>query len=190
MSGISKIMQSGILIHISIRLYKAAGKIILPNYPFTYKMVYWFKNKTKMLKPSVAANRTYHIISSLVRTKKFHAVTKIWNYLTAAIQTATHLRCKTTKTPSGHCTQPWCMEVFQSHNIQKHVFSLYFFPGLFFTIFSYFCSFMVVWGLGFLGWGSYIGFLRYGCSVIGIWGLRCGAFWVFGNGALYINIKE
>ena len=51
--------------------------------------------------------------------------------------------------------------------------SYIFFPGLFFIIFSYFGSFMVVWGLGF--W---------------VWGLWCGAFWVFWVGALYINIKE
>ena len=37
---------------------------------------------------------------------------------------------------------------------------LYFFPGLFFWLFSYFCSFMVVWGLGFWGWG--LGYRGYG----------------------------
>ena len=41
----------------------------------------------------------------------------------------------------------------------------------------HFCSFMVVWGLGFLG-------LVF--SVDRFWGLRCGAFWVFwGWGSLY-----
>ena len=41
-----------------------------------------------------------------------------------------------------------------------------FFPGLFCIIFSHFCSALVVWGLG-----SWIGFLRLGFSVDGVWGL-------------------
>ena len=45
-------------------------------------------------------------------------------------------------------------------------------------IFSLFCSFMVVWGLGLGFWGWSIQLM----------GFR--AFWVFGVGALYINIKE
>ena len=45
-------------------------------------------------------------------------------------------------------------------------------------------------GLGVLGLGSYFGFLGLGFSVDGVWGLWCGAFWVFWDGALYINIKE
>ena len=34
-----------------------------------------------------------------------------------------------------------------------------------------------------------IGFLGLGFSVVGVWGLRCGAFWIFGLG-LYINMKD
>ena len=30
---------------------------------------------------------------------------------------------------------------------------LFFLPGLFFIFISHLCSFMVVWGLGFWGWG-------------------------------------
>ena len=54
------------------------------------------------------------------------------------------------------------------------------FPGLFFIIFSHFCSFMVwIWGfkVGVLDWVFAVGF-----SVDGGWGLWCGAFWVFGLG--------
>ena len=66
---------------------------------------------------------------------------------------------------------------------------LYFFPGLFFIFFLFFAH---LWwfGFGVLGLGSYIGFLRLGFSVDRVWGLWCGAFWVFWVGALYINIKE
>ena len=88
----------------------------------------------------------------------------------------------------------WLVEngTFQNHSLHLVVnllvkFSLtnkltrlYFFPGLFLIIFSYFCSFMVVWGLG-----SKIGFLGLGFSVDWVWGLWCGAFWVFlGLGSL------
>ena len=61
-----------------------------------------------------------------------------------------------------------------------------FFPGLFFIIF--FLFWLIYGGLGFgvLGLGSYIGFLGLGFSVDGVWGLWCGAFWVFlGWGSLY-----
>ena len=65
--------------------------------------------------------------------------------------------------------------------------ALYLFPRVilynFFLIFAYF--FMVGWGLG-----SYFGFLGLALSVDGVWGLWCGAFWVFRVWALYINIKE
>ena len=44
---------------------------------------------------------------------------------------------------------------------------LYFFPGLFFIIFSYFGSFMVVWGLGLWIWGLILGF--WGWAFLG-WG--------------------
>ena len=38
-------------------------------------------------------------------------------------------------------------------------------------------------GFGVLGLGSYIGFLGLGFSVDVVWGLWCGAFWVFWVGA-------
>ena len=47
-----------------------------------------------------------------------------------------------------------------------------------------------LWWFGVLGLRSSIGFLGLGFSVDGVWGLWCGAFWIFGVGALYINIKE
>ena len=59
------------------------------------------------------------------------------------------------------------------HQEHGHVLTLYFFPGLFFIIFSYLGSFMVVWGLGL---GSYIGFLGLRFSAYGVWGLWCGFF--------------
>ena len=43
-----------------------------------------------------------------------------------------------------------------------------FFPGLFFIVFSYFGSFIVVWGFGVLGLGSYIRCLGLGFSVDGV----------------------
>ena len=65
--------------------------------------------------------------------------------------------------------------------------AIFFLTGLFFIIFSYFGSFMVVWGfgVGVLYWDFGVGF-----SVDWVWGLWCGSFWVFWVGALYINIKE
>ena len=64
---------------------------------------------------------------------------------------------------------------------------LYLFPGFFFLLFSYFFSFMVIWGfgVGILDW-----VFGVGISVDGVWGLWCVAFWAFLVGALYINIKE
>ena len=41
---------------------------------------------------------------------------------------------------------------------------------------SFFLIWLIYGGLGF--------------SVDGVWGLLCGAFWVFWVGALYINIKH
>ena len=80
------------------------------------------------------------------------------------------------------------------HNVHFYSFSYtlftgeseaIFFPGLFFINFSYFGSFLVVWGF-VLGLGSYIWFLGLGFSVDGVWGLWCGALWVFlGWGTLY-----
>ena len=52
-----------------------------------------------------------------------------------------------------------------------------FFPGLFVTLSSHFCSFVVVWGLG-----SWIGILGLGLSGDGVWGLWCWAFGGFGFG--------
>ena len=59
---------------------------------------------------------------------------------------------------------------------------LYFFPGLFFILFSNFGSFMVI----LVGLGSWIRFVGLGFSFDWIWGLWCRAFWVFwGLGSLY-----
>ena len=59
-------------------------------------------------------------------------------------------------------------------------------PFLTFHNLILFCSFMVVWGLGFLGWGLELGFWGLGFQLIG-----CGAFWVFlGLGLSIINMDE
>ena len=67
---------------------------------------------------------------------------------------------------------------------------LYFFPRV--ILYNFFLFWLIYGGLGFgvLGLGSLIRFLGLGFSVDGVWGLWCGAFWVFWVGALYINIKE
>ena len=61
-----------------------------------------------------------------------------------------------------------------------------------YNFFSQFCSFLVVWELGFWGWGLRLGF-RFsglGFSVDGVCGLWSGAFWVFwGWGSLYKHRK-
>ena len=51
--------------------------------------------------------------------------------------------------------------------------TLYFFLGLFFILFSHFSSFMVVWGLGFQGWGTGLGYwgfqlIRFGACSVGL----------------------
>ena len=109
MSGISKIMQSGILIYISIRLYKAAGKIILSNYPFTYKMVYWFKNKTKMLKPSVAANRPPTHITLSVHWSEQKSSTLLLKFETISQQPS--------KPPHIYAVKPLKPQVDIVHNL-------------------------------------------------------------------------
>ena len=43
----------------------------------------------------------------------------------------------------------------------------------------YFLNFVHLWWFGVLGLRSYIGFLGFGVSVDGVWGLWCGALWVF-----------
>ena len=65
-----------------------------------------------------------------------------------------------------------------------------FFPRV--ILYIFFSLLLIYGGLGFgvLGLGSYFGFLGLGLSVDGVWGLWCGAFWVFLVWALYINIKE
>ena len=63
-----------------------------------------------------------------------------------------------------------------------------FFPRV--ILYNFFLFLAHLWWVGVLGLGSYIGFLGLGFSVDGVWGLWCGAFWVFWFGALYINIKE
>ena len=53
---------------------------------------------------------------------------------------------------------------------------IYFFPRVFFWLFSIFLSFMVGWGFGFWAW---VLFLGLGFSVFGVWGLWSGALWDF-----------
>ena len=67
---------------------------------------------------------------------------------------------------------------------------LYFFPGLFFILFYYFGSFMVVWAVGFWMLGHILGFWGWGFQLMGfgVCGVEPSGF--FGYVALYINIKE
>ena len=61
-----------------------------------------------------------------------------------------------------------------------------FFPRV--ILYNSFLFWLIYGGLGFgvLGLGSYIGFFGSGFSVDGVWGLWCGAFWVFlGWGSIY-----
>ena len=56
-----------------------------------------------------------------------------------------------------------------------------------------FFSFLLIYnglGVGFLVSGLLLVLLGSMFSVFVVWGLWCGAFWVFGVGALYINIEE
>ena len=57
-----------------------------------------------------------------------------------------------------------------------------FFPRV--ILYNFFLFLLIYGGLGFgvLGLGSFFGFLGLGLSVDGVWGLWCGAFWVFGFG--------
>ena len=61
---------------------------------------------------------------------------------------------------------------------------------------GYFLHFVLIFthlwrfGVGVLGFGSLSGFWGFRFSVDGICGLWCGALWVCGVGALYINIEE
>ena len=66
--------------------------------------------------------------------------------------------------------------------------TLYFFPRV--ILFYFFLILAHLWWFGVVGLGSYIGFLGFGFSVDGVWGLWCGVFGVFWDEALYINIKE
>ena len=66
------------------------------------------------------------------------------------------------------CTVEYCVN-------NTDVGAIFFFPGLFLIIFSYFGSFMVVWGLGLWGWGHILGIWVGGFSLWGlgpvVWGL-------------------
>ena len=64
-----------------------------------------------------------------------------------------------------------------THSFLSSREAIFFFPGLFFKIFSYFCSFMVVWGFGvgvllsFWGWGFHLmGFGACGVGPSGFFG--------------------
>ena len=67
-------------------------------------------------------------------------------------------------------SQKYATRCVKFRNVGPLPSAIFFFPGLFFIIFTYFCSFMVVWGLGFWGWGL----------VLGVWG---GGFQLVGFGA-------
>ena len=61
-------------------------------------------------------------------------------------------------------------------------FPVLFFPGLFFIFFPHFCSFMVVWGLGFWGWGLILGFWGWGFQLMGFGVCGVGPSGFFGFG--------
>ena len=83
----------------------------------------------------------------------WHSVTRGW------LNTPPHLPCLMYLISNWW---PGCYIFSQGYSLQ------------FFLIFAH------LWWFGVLGLGSYIGFL--GFSVDGVWGLWCGAFWVFGFG--------
>ena len=65
-----------------------------------------------------------------------------------------------------------------------------YFPGFILYTFSHFCSFMVVCGLGFLGWVLELGFWGWGFQLMGFGACGVGPSGFFGVGALCINIEE
>ena len=69
-----------------------------------------------------------------------------------------------------------------SHAHKPFSDAIFFFPGLFFIFFSYFCSFMVVWGLGFWGWGLILGFWGWGFQFMGFGACGAGPSGFFGFG--------
>ena len=60
--------------------------------------------------------------------------------------------------------------------------AIFFSPGLFFIIFSYFGSFMVVWGFGFWGSELILGFRGWGFQLMGFGacGIRPSRFFGLG----------
>ena len=70
------------------------------------------------------------------------------------------------------------MKIYTKFNLATWLrllkFILYFFPGLFFIIFSYICPFMVVWGFG-------VGVLKLVLGV-GSWGFQLMEFGACGVG--------
>ena len=64
------------------------------------------------------------------------------------------------------------------------MFACYFFPGLFFILFSHCCSFMVVWGLGLWGWGLGLVFCGWVFQLMGFGACGLRPSWFFGFGAL------
>ena len=65
---------------------------------------------------------------------------------------------------------------------ESAIHAIFFFPGLFFIIFSYFCLIMVVWGLGFWGWGLILGFWGWGFLLMGFGACGVGPSGFFGFG--------
>ena len=68
--------------------------------------------------------------------------------------------------------------------------AIFFFPGLFFILFSYFGSFMVVWGLGFWCWGLILGFWGWGFQFMGFGACGVGPSVFLGVVACNIIIEE
>ena len=55
--------------------------------------------------------------------------------------------------------------------------ALYFFPVLYFILFTHVCSFMVVLGLGFWGWGLGLGFWGWDFQLMGFGACGVGPSW-------------
>ena len=74
------------------------------------------------------------------------------------------------------------MQITSRSYYQSNAGRYFFFPGLFFIIFSYFGSFMVVWGLGFWGWGLILGIWGWGFQLMGFGACGVGPSGFFGLG--------
>ena len=139
-----------------------------------------------MLKPSVAANRPPTHITLSVQWSEQKSSTLLLKFEIISQQPS--------KPPHIYAVKPLKPQVDIVHNLgawkssnhitSKNTFSRYIFSQVYslyiFLIFAH------LWCFGVLGLGSYIGFLGLGFSVDGVWGLWCGAFWVFSGMGLSI----